>query len=168
MRNRTGIVMPLVRGLVTPLVRGAVSAPAVSGARERVVNPTFASAGTDWVNGGTPRWDFSSNQAVSTDIAPSYALGSGAYCLLSETLEAGTTYNTAVDVLSTVGGLSGVRVVLFNGTTAVKPIAIYQGPGGETVVSTGTLLSAVDRVVIFTDALSDLPGVILTRVSVIA
>ena len=134
---------------------------------ERIGNTDFGGSGTGW-SANPLYWDFSGNEALAMTIAPSLTLGNSAYYVFSTPIPVATAFDFSITVSDNATYLSGIRVQLYNGTTAIQSI-VSQAPAtvGTTTLS-GTTSAQADRIALFCNPLSDAPGVIVTNISIIA
>lgn len=134
---------------------------------ERIGNINFAGLGTGW-SANPLYWDFYGNEALAITIAPSLTLGNSAYYVFNTPIPIATAFDFSITVSDNAADQSGIRVQLYNGTTAVQTI-VSQSPAtvGTTTIS-GTTYSQVDRIALFCNPLSYDPGVIVTTISIIA
>ena len=134
---------------------------------ERIGNTDFAGSGTGW-SADPLYWDLSGDNALAIRIAPSLTLGNSAYYVFSTPIPIATAFDFSITVSDNATDLSGIRVLLYKGTSAIQNIVNQEPATVGTTTLSGTTSAQVDRIALFCSPLSDTPGVIVTHISIIA
>ena len=85
---------------------------------ERIGNTDFAGSGTGW-SADPLYWDLSGDNALAIRIAPSLTLGNSAYYVFSTPIPIATAFDFSITVSDNATDLSGIRVLLYKGTSAI-------------------------------------------------
>ena len=155
-----------IKGVFRPGVVPTGSSTSVYTPSERIGNTDFSSAGNGWiVSDLDPYWDFTGDVATALYVPPSYVLDKSMYYTFDEPVDAGKDYDFSITVSDNVGDQSGLRIILYSGSTAVStivsndifPVGVYS--------SSGTTIGEVNRLVVYCHALSASSGIVVTNVS---
>lgn len=156
-----GHIKGVFRPGVVPTGNAATYTPS-----ERIGNTDFSSAGNGWiVSALDPYWDFTGDVATALYIPGSYVLDNSMYYVFDEPVDAGKDYEFSITVSDNVSNQSGLRVFLYNGTTTVSNIVSNDSFPEGVYTYSGTTSAEINRIAVYCNALSSLPGIVVTNVS---
>ena len=155
-----------IKGVFRPGVVPSGSGASAYTPSERIGNTDFSSAGNGWiVSGLDPYWDFTGDVATALYVPPSYVLDKSMYYIFDEPVDAGKDYEFSITVSDNVGDQSGLRIFLYSGSTLVNTIVTNDTFPVGVYTASGTTIGEVDRIVVYCNALSVSPGIVVTNVS---
>lgn len=156
-----GHIKGVFRPGVVPTGNAATYTPS-----ERIGNTDFSSAGNGWiVSDLDPYWDFTGDVATALYVPTSLVLDKSMYYTFDEPVDAGKDYEFSITVSDNVVEKSGLRIILYSGSTAVSTIVTNDIFPVGVYTTSGTTIGEVDRLVVYCHPLSLSPGIVVTNVS---